>query len=426
MLSIRSVRALAIAFLFSQVAFAMGAGADSPPAPKPVAKPVAEKALTKPKMHPATAGRATITALDRRVEGMRTMSEYFPSRSITRSGAVHAFGSNPTPAKDLTYEHEGVTYDARQFAERNHTTSLVIVHDGVVVHEQYLQGADETTRLTSYSMAKSLVSLLAGFAVGDGAIASLDDPVTKYVPELAGTGYDGATVKDLLQMSSGVRFSEGYKTGGSDIYRLSGASMVMNEMPANQFMTTLPRDHEPGTHFNYSTGETQVLGWVVASAVGRSLSDYIEEKLWSKLGMEHDAYWVLDRNGGDEFCGIGFNATARDYARIGQLMLQDGVWEGTQLLPKGWVKASTTPGAPYLGYGKVLEGQPAVGYGYMWWLRDDGTYDAEGVFGQFIWVNPADRIVIVKTSAWPSGISIPLKTELFEAFGAFSDHFAGR
>jgi len=107
-------------------------------------------------------------------------------------------------------------------------------------------------------------------------------------------------------------------------------------------------------------------------------------------------------------------------------MLQDGVWEGTRLLPVGWVEASTTPGAPYLGFGEVLEGQPAVGYGYQWWIRDDGTYDAEGVFGQFIWVNPADRIVIVKTSAWPSATDLPLKTELFAAFGAFSDHFAGR
>ena len=400
----------------------MGVGAESPTE----SKPVAEKALTRPKMHPATAGRASITAPDKRVQGMRTMSEYFPTRSIARGGAVHSFGSAPTPAKDLTYQFEGATYDAAQFAERNHTTSLVIVHDGVVVYEQYLQGASEATRLTSYSMAKSLVSLLAGFAVGDGAIASLDDPATKYVPELAGTGYDGATVKHLLQMSSGVRFSEGYKTGGSDIYRLSGASMIMNQLPANQFMTTLPRDHEPGTHFNYSTGETQVLGWVVASAVGMSLSDYMHAKLWSKLGMEHDAYWVLDRNNGEEFCGIGFNATARDYARIGQLMLQDGVWEGTRLLPVGWVEASTTPGAPYLGFGEVLEGQPAVGYGYQWWIRDDGTYDAEGVFGQFIWVNPADRIVIVKTSAWPSATDLPLKTELFAAFGAFSDHFAGR
>jgi len=417
-------RAGRLAIVGSLLAAAACGGVTAPQASAPMS--TAETALAAPIMHPATAGRATITAPDRRAVGMRTMSEYFPTRTIARGGAVHSFAVDAVPAEDLVYRFEGVAYHAGQFAERNHTTSLVIVHDGIVVYEQYREGASEASQLTSYSMAKSLVSLLAGVAVGDGAIASLDDPATRYVPELAGTGYDGATVKHLLQMSSGVRFDEGYTKATADIYRLSGASMITNQLPANQFMKTLPRDHEPGTHFNYSTGETQVLGWVVASAVGKSLSEYMHEKLWSRLGMEHDAYWVLDRNGGDEFCGIGFSATARDYARIGQLMLQDGVWQGERLLPAGWVEASTTVDAPHLDYGEVLEGQSAVGYGYQWWLREDGTYDAEGIFGQFIWVNPAERIVIVKTSAWPSATSLALKREMFRAFRDWSDEIVAR
>ncbi|MBE9539189.1 MAG: serine hydrolase [Proteobacteria bacterium] len=352
------------------------------------------------------------------------MSEKFPTRMIPRAGSIRHFDREPTPGSDITYQWQGETYTIDELAARNHTTSLVVIHRGVLVHEQYLQGARETTHLTSFSMAKSLVGLLTGIAVGEGAIKSISDPVTQYVPELKGTGYDGATVKDLLQMSSGVKWNEKYTSRTSDIARFSGASIIMNLMPANQFMKTLPRLHKPGTVFNYSSGETQVLGWVVSAATGQSLSDYLQEKLWSKLGMEHDAYWLLDRNNGDEFSSIGINAAARDYARIGQLMLQDGVWDGNRLLPEGWVKASTRPDGDHVDYGNVRDAQPDFGYGYQWWIYEDGSYDAEGVFGQFIWVNPREQIVIVKTSVWPGATVHDLKQELLTGFRAISKYFS--
>lgn len=377
-----------------------------------------------PKMHPAVAGRAGVTAAANRVEGLRNMSEYFPTRIISREGLVHHFDFNPAPVPGIHYQWQGQTYTIDELAKRNHTTSLVVIHKGVLVHDQYLQGTTESTHLTSFSMAKSLVGLLAGIAIGEGAIESIDDPVTRYVPELKGTGYDGATVKHLLQMSSGVQWSEAYTSRTSEIARFSGTSLIMNQMPANQFMTTLPSVYKPGTVFNYSSGETQVLGWVISKAVGRSLSDYLHEKLWSKLGMEHDAYWLLDRNSGDEFSSIGINAAARDYARIGQLMLQDGVWDGERLLPEKWVRASTTPDGSHVAYGKVRETQPDFGYGYQWWAYEDGSYDAEGVFGQFIWVNPTDQIVIVKTSAWPGTTVHDLKQELLTGFRAISTYFS--
>jgi len=375
-------------------------------------------------MHPAVEGRIGVTALPNRLVGLRTMSENFPTRMIPRQGYIHHFDYKPIEGKEVTYQWQGETYNIDELVQRNHTTSLVVLHKGVLVHEQYLQGTTEATHLTSFSMAKSVVGLLAGFAVGDGAIDSIDDPVTKYVPELKGTGYDGATVKHLLQMSSGVEWTENYKSRTSDISRFSAASLIMNKMTANQYMKTKPRVHEPGKVFNYSSGETQVLGWVVSSATGEHLSDYLYEKLWSKLGMEHDAYWLLDRNGGDEFSSIGVSAAARDYARIGQLMLQDGVWDGVRLLPEGWVKASTTPDGMHVDYGKVRETQADFGYGYQWWAYADGSYDAEGVFGQFIWVNPKDQVVIVKTSVWEGATSHQLKQELLTAFRAISKYFA--
>lgn len=391
-----------------------------------IAQDKVSKQAAPPKTHPAVAGRAGATALPNRLVGLRTMSEKFPTRIIPRAGLIHHFDWESIAGSDISYQWQGKTYTIDELVARNHSTSLVVVHKGVLVHEQYLQGTTESTHLTSFSMAKSIVGLLAGIAVGEGAIESIEDPVTKYVPELKGTGYDGASVKHLLQMSSGVKWSEKYTSRTSDIARFSGASIIMNQMSANHFMTTLPRVHKPGTVFNYSSGETQVLGWVVSSAVGKSLSNYLHEKLWSKLGMEHDAYWLLDSNNGDEFSSIGINASARDYARIGQLMLQDGVWNGTRLLPEGWVKASSTPDGDHVAYGNVRETQPDFGYGFQWWAYEDGTYDAEGVFGQFIWVNPKDQIVIVKTGVWPGATVHDLKQELLTGFRAISKHFTAK
>ena len=377
-----------------------------------------------PEAHPAIAGRGNFRSIPERLHSMRTMSERFPTRMIARSGEVNPFDYKPMPIADLRYQWQDQNYTVREFATRNHSTSIVVLHKGDVVYEDYFQGTTENTHLTSFSMAKSLVGLLAGFALADGAITSLDDPVTKYVEEFKGTGYEGATVRHLLQMSSGVRWSENYYEDSSDIARFSGLSLIANQIPANEFMTTLPRRHKPGSVFYYSSGETQALGWVISNAVGTSLSNYLHRKLWSKLGMEHDAYWLLDRNNGDEFSSIGVSASARDYARIGQLMLQDGRWEGEQLLSSDWVYASTHPDGQHVAYGKVRKEQPQFGYGYQWWSYADGTFDAEGVFGQFIWVNPKDDVVIVKTSVWPKATDLTLKTELLTVFRTISEYLS--
>jgi CubicO group peptidase (beta-lactamase class C family) len=238
-------------------------------------------------------------------------------------------------------------------------------------------------------------------AIHEGKIASIDDQLTKYAPELKGSGYDGVTIKNALQMSSGVGWNEDYSDQNSDIARFGrtlafGGSMV-------EFAKTLKQARTPGTYNLYNSMDAQVLGLVLKNATGETPSDYLSEKIWSKIGAEHDAYWVLD-DSGNELAAGGVNVTARDYARFGLLYLHEGKWNGEQLVPTAWVKASHTPDAPYLMPGEnknKSETSGGMGYGYLWWVptKVDGPYSAIGIYNQFIYVDPAHDLVIVKTSA---------------------------
>jgi CubicO group peptidase (beta-lactamase class C family) len=248
----------------------------------------------------------------------------------------------------------------------------------------------------------------------------VDDPLLQYVPGLEGSGYDGVTIKQALQMSSGVGFTEMYEEA-SDITDFMGYTMFANLDPANEFMTRYDRVAEPGSVFNYSTGETQVLGWLVTEVTGKPLAHYLSEKIWSLLGMEHDATWILDREGreGMEMAGCCLNAALRDYARFGQLFLQDGWWEGRRILPDGWVAQATVPDSPQVDYGKLFPNS-TTGYQFQWWAfpGPDRAYAAEGVHGQFIFVNPARDVVIAMTSAWPVAWDDDSEEEVAAAFEA--------
>jgi len=267
---------------------------------------------------------------------------------------------------------------------------FLVLADGAVAHEVYRNGHGPSERWTSFSVAKSVVSLLVGAAVRDGSIQTVEDPVTRYLPALSGTSYEGVRVANLLQMASGVSWNEDYLDLDSDVNRTF--RLTLDEQLA--YMGALPRLGAPGTIFNYNTGETDMVGALVRAAVGDNLSAYLEQKVWVPAGMEADAYWMLYDTGSGEYGGSGLNATLRDYGRIGLLALRGGVLpDGTRALPEGWMEASTTP-------------SPAnPGYGWFWWLQEGGAYAALGIFGQMIWIDPHAGLVIVTQSAWatPTG-----------------------
>lgn len=336
---------------------------------------------------------------EEQVERFRAMDDYFPVRVFERSGSISDLPDGERIELPQTYEYAGETKDTRAFLEETDTTGLMVAKgDGAVLYENYWRGNDKDTRWISWSVGKSFISALVGIALDEGKIASIDDQIVEYAPELKGTAYDGVSIKDALEMSSGVAWNEDYSDPESDIARFGRALALGSSMI--DFAKTLKRKHEPGTVNYYNSMDAQVLGLVVQNAVGMSPSEYLEEKIWSKIGAEHDGYWVLD-DAGTELAAGGVNVALRDYARFGLVYLNDGRWNGDQIVPAEWVAKSHTPDAERLMPGKREASDTVWGYGYLWWLprEADGPYSAVGIYNQFIYVDPAHDLVIVKTSA---------------------------
>lgn len=333
-----------------------------------------------------------------------------PTRVIPRGASVLPLPAHSTSLSALRYDFGASSYSVDDYMSRNRTAGLLILKGGAVALERYGMGNDASSRWTSFSVAKSVTSTLVGAALKDGSIGSLDDGVALYVPQLRGSAYEQNSIRDLLRMTSGVRWIEEYSsTGDSDIARLIQASSSGQPGAVMELMRTRPRAAAPGSVFNYSTGESYVLGAVVAAATGKPLADYLSQKVWAPLGMEADGYWLLDAEGGLEMGGNNFSATLRDYARFGQFFLRRGVVNGNSVLPDGWRELAGQPDAAVTAHGQLYPGYP-LGYGYQWWSFPtgadaipfhDGAFTAEGIFGQFIYVNPAEDIVAVVWSAWP-------------------------
>ncbi len=354
-------------------------------------------------------------------ENFRSLYKQYPSKVMHHS--VETFNP-PANARELpeTYLWEGKTKSIAEWIERTDTTGLIVIKDGEIVFEHYYQGNEPSTRTISMSVAKSVVSFLMGTALADGKISSLQDPVEKYAATLEGSGYEGVAIKNVLQMSSGVRFNEDYGDLKSDIVRLVAA---FTSGSVNEFVATLPNELEPGTFNRYVSADTQVLAMVLQGATGKSLTDYGEEKLWSQLGTEYDAYWLTDTQGMEMSFG-GLNAALRDYARFGLLYLNQGRnYKGEQLVPAEWVKASVKPDAPHLMPGKNNPGSDwPMGYGFQWWIPEnpEGDFSAIGIYGQFIYVHPTYDVVIAKTSAYVdyNNTGDEMEFESMEAFRAIA------
>ena len=332
------------------------------------------------------------------VANFRAMSSIYPVRVIRRSSKPFSFVRGETLSLPETFEFDGKSQNTKELLAKVETTGLLILKDGRLVYEDYRLGNDETTQSVSWSVCKSFVSALVGIAIGEGAIGSVEDPVTRYAPELAGSAYDAVRLKDVLQMSSGARWNEDYSDPESDINRFG--RMLASGTSFDDFAAGCVGEKPPGIFNRYNTTDTHVLGMVVRNATERSLTDYIREKLWEPLGMEADGFWIVDTKGA-EFAGGGLNAVLRDYAKLGLLYLNGGVFDGAQIVPASWVRDSTTPDAPHVMPGVRASADLPWGYGYQWWVpNDSGAYCAIGIYGQFIYVDPKARVVIAKTSAF--------------------------
>lgn len=356
---------------------------------------------------------------DEAVATFRNIDRLFPTRTIKAGARVRELPLAERQLTNFSFEHDGATYDLYDVMALNNFTALLVLKDGGVAFETYQRGNTAVTRWMSMSVAKSITSTLAAIAIEDGLIAGLGARVTDYVPALRGSAYEGVSVRDVLMMASGVQWNEAYSDPGSDRRALLRAQISQKPGSAMAVMAALPRAAPPGTVNNYSTGETQVLGEIVRGAVGKSLSEYLSEKIWVPYGMEADARWWLDSPGGIEIGGSGISATLRDYGRFGQFFLEGGMIDGVSILPEGWTGEATSP--TKLKDGSVLE------YGYMWWTgwtgpsAADGAYAAVGIQGQHIYINPTREVVIVTFGAQPK----PVGREPIDAM-VFFDAVAAR
>lgn len=282
--------------------------------------------------------------------------------------------------------------DVDAYMKTQRTAGLVIVQDGKIRLEKYGLDFDGNGRWTSFSVAKSLTSTLAGAALKDGHIKSLQDKVTVYIPEMKGSAYDDVTVEQLLTMTSGVKWNEDYEDRNSDVARFNAHKAEPGIDVTVSYMRTLPREAPAGTKWVYKTGETNLIGVLVSKATKKSLSAYLSEKIWAPYGMEQDASWILGSTG-HEISGCCVQASTRDFARFGQFVLDGAKIGGTSIVPDDWFDNATTK--------KADIGMPGAGYGYQWWTFDDGTFAAQGIFGQGIFFDAKRKLVIASNSNWP-------------------------
>jgi CubicO group peptidase (beta-lactamase class C family) len=286
----------------------------------------------------------------------------------------------------------GVDVDAYMAGQRS--AALLIVQGGKLRLERYGLGFDGNGRWTSFSVAKSFTSTLVGAALRDGAIKSLDDKVSQYIPEMKGSAYDDVSVEQLLTMTSGVRWNENYTDPESDVARFNNHKPEAGmDNALVSYMRQLPRAEPPGTRWNYSTGETNLTGILVMRATGKPLAQYLQEKIWQGAGMQSQATWLLSKTG-QEISGCCLQASASDFARFGQFVLEGARVDGQSIVPDGWFDQATTKRADI--------GIPGRGYGYQWWTYDDGSFSARGIFGQAIFIDPKRLLVIASNADWTS------------------------
>ncbi len=293
-----------------------------------------------------------------------------------------------------------------KYMAQQRAAGIVILQDGKVRFERYGLSFDANGRWTSFSVAKSFTSTLVGAAIQDGHIKSLDDKVSQYIPGLRGSAYDDVSVRQLLTMSSGVKWNEDYEDPNSDVARFNNAKPEPGMDATVSYMRKLPRAHPAGEVWHYNTGETNLIGVLVSSATKKPLSEYLQEKIWQPAGMEAPGTWLLGASG-HEIAGCCIQAATRDYARFGLFVLANGNAGGKQIVPPDWFAQATVKQKDI--------GEPGHGYGYQWWTYDDGSVAAQGIFGQGIFIDPKRKLVIASNANWTRATLGP-EPEAREAF----------
>lgn len=356
--------------------------------------------------------------LDRSVNSLtfRSMDTLYNTRQVARSGDVSPLVKAEQPML-VSYTYDGKQYTTEDFLDRTYTNALLVMKDGQIVYENYLNNMHPDTRHMGWSMTKSITAILVGVAYEEGRIKSLDQPITDYIPELSKGAYAGVTIRQVLEMTSGVDYEERY-----DFVNPGAAAknhilaLVKNVARFADVATTLKRKYEPGTVFEYKTIDTAVLGWLLERVLGGSnVSAYAAQKLWEPLGAEQNGFFILDGEPGvgREFTGAGFNATLRDWARFGQMVLNGGEFNGHRIVSSEFIKQATQP---------VLPEDPVMGgYGYQWWtIQDSNAFSAIGLQGQFVYIDPDTQTVIVKLSYIPQEEMNELEVETLTFFDQVS------
>ncbi len=342
----------------------------------------------------------TITLFDKEniVYNFLNMADEIPTSLLEKSSSPTQLPVNISHELPKSFTSSGTTYDTQKFIERTMTTGLLVIHKDTIIFEKYYNGLTPETTHISWSMAKSFVSGMIGIAIRDGLIESIQDPITKYLPQLKESGYNEVKIKDILQMSSGVGFNEDYADFNSDINRF-GRYFALGQS-FEDFAMTLKNARPPGTYNHYVSIDTQVLGMLLKKVTGKTITQYMKEKIWDPMGMEHDAEWIIDGDGMEMALG-GLNATLRDYAKFGLLYLHEGDWFGQEIVPKDWIQQSVTPDGPHLQPGESDLSNSDQGYGFQWWIPQnaDGAFFASGIYNQHIYIQPNRDVVVVKLSA---------------------------
>ncbi len=314
-------------------------------------------------------------------------------REVLKGSKVHELSQGmPIAAFSEGGEKEK---ELKDFIIEQKVAGLLILQDGKIRLECYASGHSKSNRWSSLSVAKSVTSTLVGAAIKDGYIKSIDDYVIDYIPDLKGSAYDSVKIRHLLTMTTGIRWNESYTDPNGDIARFSKDSIEPGMNATVSYMKRLPAEAEPGKKFLYSTGETHLLGVLVSAATHQTLSHYLSSKIWEPYGMEQNATWTLDRTG-QELAGCCLQMTLRDFARFGQFVLEDGRINGESIVPGNWFKTATQIQVPLW---------PGGGYGYGWWIFNGRSFDALGIYGQRIHIDPSRRLVIAVNSAWPEADS---------------------
>lgn len=323
--------------------------------------------------------------------GFRSIGRLFDTHTVRRGRYVRLLPKS-RKSLDIHFSVRGTSYSVASYIAAQRISGLLVIKDGRILLERYGLGRRPRDTWTGFSVTKSVTSILVGVALKDGAIKSLDDPVTRYLPEMKGSAYDDVTVRDLITMTSGVRWTETYGDPNSDVVRIGSWKGEPGVDPIVSYMRTLPRVDPPGKVFHYKSGEADLVAVLVARATDEPLADDLSRKIWRPFGMERNGVWITDA-AGVERGGCCLSMSLRDYGRLGLFMLDaDGALE-RRVLPEGWIAQSTSPQVP--------TGRGDMSYGYMWWVRP-GEFQAFGIFGQMIDVTPAQHLVIVINADWPS------------------------